>query len=66
VTRRVAAHGSAKVIDMLEASRGSSLRTSPHFTQDGVHLSPSGNAALGKLIAGRVVRDLKRRPGDGD
>ena len=66
VTRRVAAHGSAHVIDMLEASRSSSLRTSPDFTQDGVHLSPAGNAALGKLIAARVVRDVERRSGDGD
>jgi hypothetical protein len=66
VTRRVAAHGSAQVIDMLEASRSSSLRTSSDFTEDGVHLSPTGNAALGKLIAARVVRDVKRRSGDGD
>ena len=65
VTRRVAAHGSAHVIDMLEASRSSSLRTSADFTEDGVHLSPAGNAALGKLIAARVVRDVKRRSGDG-
>ncbi len=66
VTRRVAAQGSAQVIDMLEASRSSSLRTSSDFTEDGVHLSPTGNAALGKLIAARVVRDVKRRSGDGD
>jgi hypothetical protein len=66
VTRRVAAHGSAQVIDMLEASRRSSLRISSDFTRDGVHLSPAGNAALGKLIAARVVRDVKRRSGDGD
>jgi lysophospholipase L1-like esterase len=65
VTRRVAAHGSAQVIDMLEASRSSSLRTSSDFTEDGVHLSPTGNAALGKLIAARVVRDVKRRSDDG-
>ena len=31
-----------------------------------MHLSAAGNAALGKLIAARVVRDLKRRSGDGD
>jgi hypothetical protein len=66
VARRVAERGSAHVIDMLEASRGSSLRSSPHFTEDGVHLSPAGNATLGKLIAARVVRDLERRSGDGD
>ena len=66
VTRRVAADGSAHVIDMLEASRSSSLRVSPDFTPDGVHLSPAGNAALGRLIAARVARDVKRRSGDGD
>jgi len=66
VVRRVAARGSAQVIDMLDASRGSSLRTSPDFTTDGVHLSPAGNAALGRLIAARIARDLKRRSGDGD
>jgi len=65
VTRRVAADGSAHVIDMLEASRRSSLRTSSDFTQDGVHLSPAGNAALGRLIAARVLRDLKPRSGEG-
>jgi lysophospholipase L1-like esterase len=65
VVRRVAARGAAHVIDMLEASRGSSLRTSPDFTPDGVHLSPAGNAALGRLVAARIVRDLKRRDGDG-
>jgi hypothetical protein len=66
VTRRVAADGSARVIDMLDASRRSSLRTSPDFTHDGVHLSPAGNAALGGLIAARVVRDVARPAGDGD
>jgi lysophospholipase L1-like esterase len=66
VTRRVAAHGSAHVIDMLEASRSSSLRTSADFSEDGVHLSPTGNAVLGKLIAARVVRDEERRSGDGN
>ncbi len=65
VVRRVGARGSAHVIDMLEASRRSSLRTSPHFTRDGVHLTPAGNAALAKLIASRVVGDLERR-GHGD
>ncbi len=64
VVRRVAAHGSAQVIEMLEASRGSSLRSSPDFTKDGVHLSPTGNAAVGKLIATRIVRDVSRRPRD--
>jgi hypothetical protein len=66
VARRVAAHGSAHVIDMLEASRGSSLRSSPDFTKDGVHLSPEGNAAVGKLIATWIVRGTNRRSGDQD
>jgi len=66
VVRRVAARGSAHVIDMLEASRGASLRTSSHFTWDGVHLSPAGNAAIAKVVASRIVRDLERRPGDGN
>jgi hypothetical protein len=65
VTGRVAADGSAHVIDMLEASRRSSLRTSPDFTNDGVHLSPAGNAVLGRLIAARVLRDLKPPSGEG-
>jgi hypothetical protein len=63
--RRVAARSSAHVIDMLEASRSVSLRTSPHFARDGVHLSPAGNAAVARLIASRLVRDRERRP-DGD
>jgi lysophospholipase L1-like esterase len=46
------------VIDMLEASRRSSLRSSRDFTRDGVHLSRDGNAALGKLIATRIVEGL--------
>jgi lysophospholipase L1-like esterase len=66
VARRVAARGSAHVIDLLEASRSSSHRTSSHFTEDGMHLSPEGNAALGELIAARVARDLDRRSGDDD
>ena len=66
VVRRVAARGSARVIDMLDASRGSSPRTSPDFTPDAVHLTPAGNAALGRLIAARIARDVKGRPGDGD
>ncbi|HEX9190239.1 MAG TPA: SGNH/GDSL hydrolase family protein, partial [Vicinamibacteria bacterium] len=66
VVRRVAARGAAHVVDMLEASRGSSLRTSPDFTPDGVHLSPAGNAALGRLVAARIARDVKGRAGDGD
>jgi len=66
VARRVAAQGSAHVIDMLEASQHSSLRSSPDFTEDGVHLSPTGNAALGKLIATRIVRSIERRSGGED
>jgi lysophospholipase L1-like esterase len=61
VARRVAAESSAQVIDMLEASRGASLRTSQHFDRDGVHLSRWGNAAVGELIARRVLRDLAGR-----
>ena len=66
VVHRVAAGGSAHVIDMLEASRRSSIRTSPDFTEDGVHLSPAGNAAFGKLIATRIVQGGQRRSGDPD
>ena len=66
VVRRVAGRSSARVIDMLEASRGASLRTSSHFTGDGVHLSPAGNAALGKLIAERIVREIEGRRAGGD
>jgi len=66
VARRVAEEGDARVIDMLEASRGASLRTSPDFTEDGVHLSPAGNAALGRRIAERIVRDIAARHAGGD
>ena len=51
------------MIDMLEASRHSSLRSSRDFTEDGVHLSPEGNAALGRLIATRIVQGLPGRSG---
>jgi hypothetical protein len=64
VVRRVAARGSADVIDMLEASRRSSMRTSLDFTEDGVHLSPAGNAVFGKLIATRIMQDMAGRSGD--
>jgi len=63
VVRSVAGQGSAHVIDMLEASRRSSLRSSRDFTEDGVHLSPEGNAALGRLIATRIVQGLPGRSG---
>jgi hypothetical protein len=63
--RRVAGGGSARAIDMLEASRRSSLRTSAHFTEDGVHLTPEGNDALGRIIAERILQDQDRRPGEG-
>jgi hypothetical protein len=66
VVRRTAARGSACVIDMLESSRRASLRTSRDFNEDGVHLSPTGNAALGRLIAMRIVEDLKRPASDRD
>jgi lysophospholipase L1-like esterase len=62
----VAALDSAHVIDMLEASRGSSLRSSPDFTEDGVHLSPTGNAVVGKLIATRIAQGIQRRSRDRD
>ena len=62
--RRVAGGGSARAIDMLEASRRSSLRASSHFTEDGVHLTPEGNAALGRIIAERILQD--RPPGEGN
>jgi lysophospholipase L1-like esterase len=64
VVRRLAARGSAHVIDMLEASRGSSLRTSPDFAEDGVHFTAEGNAAFGELIATRILQDLPRRSRD--
>ena len=52
----VAARGSARVIDMLEASRAASLRDLPDFAADGIHLTTTGNAALGRLIARRILR----------
>jgi hypothetical protein len=48
---------------MLEASRRSSLGSPPHFTPDGVHLTPEGNAALGRVVAERILADLAERPG---
>jgi lysophospholipase L1-like esterase len=66
VAHRVADEGNARVIDMLEASRRASLRTSPDFTDDGVHLSPAGNAALGRRIAERIVRDIEARHAGGN
>jgi hypothetical protein len=66
VAHRVADERNARVIDMLEASRRASLRTSPDFTKDGVHLSPAGNAALGRRIAERIVRDIEARHAGGD
>ena len=66
VVRRVAARGSAGVVDMLEASRAASPRTSPDFTPDGVHLTPAGNATLGRLVAERIDRDARRPRGGGD
>jgi lysophospholipase L1-like esterase len=62
VARRVADPGPARVLDMLEASRRASLRGSPHFTEDGVHLSPAGNRALGRLIAERIAEDFSGPP----
>jgi lysophospholipase L1-like esterase len=66
VAHRVARGGHARVIDMLEASRQASLRSSSHFTEDGVHLSPEGNAALGRGIAERIARDTEARTAGGD
>jgi hypothetical protein len=66
VVHRVAAGGSARVIDMLEPSRRSSIRTSSDFTEDGVHLSRTGNVAFGELIATRILRDVNRRSADRD
>ena len=66
VARRVAAQGSAHVIDMLDASRRSSLRSSRDFTEDGVHLTPAGNAAFGRLIAIRILEDLPQQAGGRD
>lgn len=65
VARRVAEAGPADVIDMLEASRRSSLRSSPDFTRDGIHLTPAGNAALARLVAERILRDFPPRSGEG-
>ena len=62
--RRVTGGGSARAIDMLEASRRSSLRASSHFTEDGVHLTTQGNAALGRIIAERILQDQERPPGE--
>lgn len=64
VVHGVAAGGSVHVIDMLDVSRRVSLRTSPDFTDDGLHLSPAGNATFGTLIASRIVDDLQARPAD--
>jgi hypothetical protein len=41
------------------------LRSSPHFARDGVHLTPEGNAALGGIIAQRILDDLDERPAGG-
>jgi hypothetical protein len=60
VARQVAVSGSAQVIDMLGASRSSSLRSSPDFTEDGVHFSLTGNAVVGKLIATRIAERIER------
>jgi hypothetical protein len=61
VVRRVAERGPARVIDMLEASRRAAREAAGHFTEDGVHLTPQGNAALGRIIAERLLRDLEER-----
>lgn len=60
VVRRIGERGGATVIDLLEASRGASLRSSPDFTADAVHLTPAGNATLARLIAASIVRERRR------
>ena len=49
--RRVAGRGSARPSTCSRPRGAASLRAPPHFTEDGVHLSAAGNAALGRLIA---------------
>jgi hypothetical protein len=61
VVRRVADEGPAHVIDMLEHSRRAARDAPGHFSEDGVHLTPEGNAALGRIIAARILRDLEAR-----
>jgi hypothetical protein len=61
VVRRIGDDGPAHVIDMLEASRRAAREAPGHFTEDGVHLTPEGNAALGRIIAARLLRDLETR-----
>ena len=63
VVRRVAGRGSARVIDMLDASRGASLRTSSRLHRGRGAPQPPGNAALGKLVATRIVREIERAAG---
>jgi hypothetical protein len=58
VIRRVADGAGVGVVDMLEASRRSSLRNSSDFTPDAVHLTQAGNVTLGRLIAARIARDM--------
>jgi lysophospholipase L1-like esterase len=61
VVRQVADDGPAHVVDLLDASRRAAREAPGHFTEDGVHLTPEGNAALGRIIATRLVRDLQAR-----
>ncbi len=66
VVRRVAARGSAQVIDMLEALPRLVAADLARLHPDGVHLSPAGNDALGRLIAARTPATSKVRSGAGD
>jgi hypothetical protein len=66
VVRRVAGRDPDRVIDMLEASRRATLRTSPDFTPDGVHLTAAGNRTVARLVAGRIARHADRRTADLD
>jgi hypothetical protein len=61
VVRRIADDGPARVIDMAEVSRRAAREAPSHFTEDGVHLTAEGNAALGRIIAARLLRDLEAR-----
>ena len=58
VVRSVAKAHSARVIDMLEASRHGTLRKSTDFARDGIHFTAAGNVAVGKMIAAQLARDF--------
>jgi hypothetical protein len=66
VVHRVAERHGAHVIDMLEASRRAAPGSSPDFAEDGVHFTPAGNAAFGKLITIRILEDLPQQASERD